>query len=98
MAHLVMTLEPKEARGSLFIFSTPRSFCSPINWALSEIFKSDIQLDWEIQELLPNNYSSEFNWIGPKGICARIVSNLSRWGKLRMEAIEEPIKIGRAHV
>jgi len=91
VAHLVITVEPKEVRGSLFIFSSPRSFCSPINWALSEIFKSDIQLDWKIQELLPNNYLSEFSWIGPKGLCARIVSNLSRWGKLRMEAIEEPI-------
>lgn len=86
-----MTLEPKEVRGSLYIFSAPRSFCSPTNWALSEIFKSDVQLDWRIQELLPNTYSSEFNWLGPTGLCARIVSNLGKWGKLRLEAIQEPI-------
>ena len=86
-----MSLEPKEVRGSLYIFSAPRSFCSPTNWALSEIFKSDVQLDWRIQELIPNSYSAEFNWVGPTGLCARIVSNLSKWGKLRLEAIQEPI-------
>lgn len=93
VANLVMSIEPKEVRGSLFIFSAPRSFCSPTNWALSEIFKCDIQLDWRIQELLPNSYSSEFNWVGPSGLCARIVSNLSKWGKLRLEAVQEPINI-----
>jgi hypothetical protein len=91
MAHLVMSLEPKEVRGSLFIYSAPRTFCTPINWAISEMFKSEVQLDWKTQELLTNNFSCEFNWIGPTGICARIVSNLSRWGKLRLEAFQEPV-------
>lgn len=90
MAHLVMSLEPKEVRGFLYIYSAPRSFCLPTNWALSEIFKCEVQLDWNNQELIPNYFSSEFNWVGPTGLCARIVSNLSRWGKLRLEAIQEP--------
>ena len=91
MAHLVVTLQPTEVRGSISIYSSPRTYCSPVNWALSEVFKSEVQLDWLEQDLIPNSYSAEFNWVGPTGLCARIVSNLSRWGKLRFEAFQEPV-------
>jgi hypothetical protein len=30
------------------------------------------------------------NWIGPIGTSARIISSLSKWGKIRIEAIQEP--------
>jgi hypothetical protein len=88
--HLVVSMEPREVRGSLMIYSCPKSICSHVNWALTEILNTSIELDWQSQHISPNNFTAELNWIGPIGTSARIVSGLSKWSKLKLECIQEP--------
>ena len=88
--HLAVSVNPREVRGALYIYSCPRSICTHVNWALTEILETPIELDWQPQKIAPNNFSAELNWIGPIGTSARIISSLSKWGKIRIEAVQEP--------
>ena len=90
--HLSVGLEPKDARGYLNIYSCPRSICPHVNWGLSEIFKTKIELDWQPQTLINNSFCAELNWIGPIGLSSRITSNLAKWGQLRLDCLQEPSK------
>ena len=88
--HLAVSAEPREVRGALNIYSCPRSICTHVNWGLAEILNTAIELDWLPQKIAPNNFTAELNWIGPIGVASRIISSLSKWGKIRLEAIQEP--------
>lgn len=90
--HHSVGIEPKDAKGCLNIYSCPRSFCTHVNWALSDIFKLNIELDWQQQTLISNSFCAEFNWIGPVGLSSRITSNLARWGQIRLDCLQEPSK------
>ena len=80
--HLAVSINPREVRGALNIYSCPKSICTHVNWALTEILETPIELDWQPQRIAPNNFSAELNWIGPIGT--------SKWGKIRIEAVQEP--------
>ena len=88
--HIAVSVNPREVRGVLYIYSCPRTICTHVNWALTEILETPIELDWQPQKIAPNNFSAELNWIGPIGTSARIISSLSKWGKIRIEAVQEP--------
>ncbi len=85
----VVTVTPQEVRGEMKIYSCPKSICTHVNWALSEVFQSKIELDWQTQQIAPGSYASNLNWHGPIGLSARIVSILSKWPKMRLEVFQD---------
>lgn len=89
---MVIVCSSPEVRAELKILSCPKIFCKPIEWALSEIFKTKILLSWEEQQIAPSTMSTEIKWIGPFGLCSRLVSSLSKWPKIRLEAFQESYK------
>ena len=47
----VVTVTPQEVRGEMKIYSCPKSICTHVDWALSDIFQSRIELDWKPQQI-----------------------------------------------
>jgi hypothetical protein len=84
----VITVAPQEVRGELRIYSCAKHLCQPIEWALSEIFKEKIQLDWDLQAIAPGAYSTNIIWQGPASLGSRIVSVFSKWPKIRLEVFQ----------
>ena len=40
--HIAVSVNPREVRGALYIYSCPRSICTHVNWALTEILETPI--------------------------------------------------------
>jgi len=76
-------------KGELKIHSCPNYLCQHIEWALSEQFKSKVSLCWNQQKIIPSTMCTQFKWDGPIGLSSRIVSALSKWPKIRLEAFQE---------
>jgi hypothetical protein len=87
--HIAVSVNPREVRGALYIYSCPRSICTHVNWALTEILETPIELDWQPQQIAPGAYSANLNWHGPVGLSSRVVSVLSKWPKLRLEVFQD---------
>ena len=85
----VVIVSPQEVRGEMKIYSCPKSICTHVDWALSDIFQNKIQLDWEPQQIAPGAFSANLNWHGPVGLSSRVVSVLSKWPKLRLEVFQD---------
>ena len=88
MEYVVM-VSPQEVRGEMKIYSCPKSICTHVDWALSDIFQNKIELDWQPQQIAPGAYSANLNWHGPIGLSSRVVSILSKWPKLRLEVFQD---------
>ena len=88
MEYVVM-VSPQEVRGEMKIYSCPKSICTHVDWALSDIFQNKIELDWKPQQIAPGAYSANLNWHGPIGLSSRVVSILSKWPKLRLEVFQD---------
>ena len=78
-----------EVKGELRLHSCPRYLAKPVEWALVELFKSNLNLIWQDQKIAPMTISTELKWIGPIGLGSRIVSILSKWPKIRLEVFQE---------
>ena len=76
-------------RGVIFVHSCPRAITAHVEWVLSDVFDTRIQLEWIEQPVLAGSYRAELAWTGPVGSAARIVSDLHAWGKLRLEVTQE---------
>jgi hypothetical protein len=85
----VVTVTPQEVRGEMKIYSCPKSICTHVDWALSDILQSRIELDWKPQQIATGAFSSNLSWHGPIGLGSRIVSVLSKWPKLRLEVFQD---------
>ena len=85
----VVTVSPQEVRGEMKIYSCPKSLCTHVDWGISEIFQSKIELDWRPQEIAPGSLAANLNWYGPISLSSRIVSVLSKWPKLRLEVFQD---------
>lgn len=77
-------------RGVVFVHSCPRAITSHVEWVLSDVLNTQIHLEWIEQPVTAGSYRTELSWSGPTGSAARIVSGLHAWGRLRLEATEEP--------
>jgi hypothetical protein len=77
-------------RGVVFVHSCPRAITAQVEWVLSDVFNTRIQLQWSEQSVSAGSYRAEHPWTGPVGSAARIVSDLHAWGRLRLEVTEEP--------
>jgi len=85
----VVTVSPQDVRGEMKIYSCPKSICVHVDWALSDIFQSKIELDWKPQQIATGAFSANLSWLGPIGLSSRIVSILNKWPKLRLEVFQD---------
>lgn len=78
-----------QARGMIFIHSTPVALCPHVEWALGEQLGGPVTLKWESQPVEANSRRAEFSWVGPAGAAAGIASKLAGFQRLRFEVTEE---------
>jgi len=93
---LVIKISPVEVRGELKLYSCPKYLCKPVEWTLSEQFKTNINLNWIEQRVAPSTMTTQLKWVGPFGLGSRVVSILSKWQKLRLEVFQESYKENNA--
>jgi len=78
-----------QTRGVVFVHSCPRALASHVEWALADVLRQPVALDWAAQPVEPGTLRSELSWTGEPGTASRIVSDLAHWGRLRIEVTEE---------
>lgn len=78
------------ARGVVFIHSSPRAMCQPLEWVLSRLLGTTVRLDWVEQPVAPGTLRSELSWAGRVGLGADIVSTMRGYPHVRFEVTEEP--------
>jgi hypothetical protein len=78
-----------QTRGVVFLHSCPRALASHVEWALADVLRQPVTLDWAAQPVEPGTLRSELSWTGEPGTASRIVSDLAHWGRLRIEVTEE---------
>ena len=78
-----------QTRGVLFVHSCPRALASHVEWAVADVLRQPVSLDWAAQPVEPGTLRSELSWTGEPGTASRIVSDLAHWGRLRIEVTEE---------
>ena len=76
-------------RGVVFVHSCPRALAAHVEWALADVLRQPVTLDWVAQPVTPGSVRAELAWTGEAGTAARVVSTLHGWGRLRFEATEE---------
>jgi len=79
-----------QARGVVFIHSSPRALSAHVEWALGGLLGATVNLDWVDQPVTPGNMRSELSWAGKPGLSATIASTLRGFPHLRFEVTEEP--------
>ncbi len=79
-----------QARGVVFIHSTPRALCAHVEWALGGLLGTTVNLDWVEQPVTPGTMRTELSWVGASGLSATIGSTLRGFPHLRFEVTEEP--------
>lgn len=85
--------EPRGARvtrGVVFVHSCPRAVATHVEWALSDILGTRVDLDWSPQPVQGGTVRADLSWTGSVGTAARIASVLAGWRKLRFEVTEDP--------
>lgn len=83
-----------QSRGVLFVHSSPKALCSHIEWALTEVLRQEVRLEWIDQPALAGTVRTEFSWAGEVGEGSRIASALRAFPHIRYEVTEEP-SVGR---
>lgn len=82
-----MTLQ--NARGVLFVHSSPRALCPHVEWAVGRALGAAVNFSWVDQPVLRGTQRAEFEWVGPIGSGAVLASALRGWEHLRFEVTEE---------
>lgn len=82
-----MTLQ--NARGLLFVHSSPRVLCPHVEWAAGRALGAAVNFSWVDQPVLRGTQRAEFEWVGPIGSGAVLASALRGWEHLRFEVTEE---------
>lgn len=78
------------ARGVVFIHSTPLAVCPHVEWALARALTAPVSLRWSPQPIDTGARRAELSWNGAAGTGARIADRLQQWQMIRFEVIEEP--------
>lgn len=82
-----------QARGMIFIHSTPAALCPHIEWAIGGALETRVDLDWTAQSAQPGTQRAEYSWTGTPGQGAALATTLGRIGQLRFEVTEEPTPV-----
>jgi Protein of unknown function (DUF3145) len=78
------------ARGVVFVHSSPTAVCPHVEWAISGVLGTKVSLQWATQPAVPGQMRAECSWTGPAGCGGAIAGALRAWPMLRFEVTEEP--------
>jgi hypothetical protein len=78
-----------EARGVLYVHSSPRALCPHVEWAAGRAIGRAVNFEWAAQPVLKGAQRAEFYWEGGQGTGAAIASALRGWEHLRYEVTED---------
>ncbi|AYG05055.1 DUF3145 domain-containing protein [Gryllotalpicola protaetiae] len=85
-----MTALTAQARGVLFVHSSPRALCPHLEWAAGRALGRAVNFDWAEQPVLPGTMRAEFYWEGDIGTGAALASALRGWDDVRYEVTQDP--------
>jgi hypothetical protein len=77
-------------RGVLFVHAATSALCPHVEWAVSGVLASPVQMLWTPQPAASGTYRTELSWQGPAGTGAAITSALHGWQRLLFEVTEDP--------
>ncbi|MFC4945638.1 DUF3145 domain-containing protein [Pseudonocardia sp. GCM10023141] len=78
------------ARGVVFVHSSPTAVCPHVEWAISGVLGTKVSLQWTPQPAVPGQLRAECTWMGPVGSGGALAGALRAWSMLRFEVTEEP--------
>jgi hypothetical protein len=78
------------ARGVVFVHSSPTAVCPHVEWAISGVLGSKVSLQWTDQPAVHGQMRAECSWSGPAGSGGALAAALRAWRMLRFEVTEEP--------
>lgn len=78
------------ARGVVFVHSSPTAVCPHVEWAISGVLGAKVSLRWTPQPAVPGQLRAECAWSAPAGSGGAIAGALRAWTMLRFEVTEEP--------
>ncbi len=78
-----------QARGMIFIHSTPAALCPHIEWAVGAVLGQALDMPWTDQHAERGARRVEVPWTGPSGSGSALASRLGGFGRLRFEVTEE---------
>lgn len=79
-----------QARGVVFVHACPRALSPHVEWALAEVLRQHVALDWSPQPVASGQVRCELSWTGAPGTGSRLASALRPFPQLRYEVTEEP--------
>ncbi|RRD47851.1 DUF3145 family protein [Tessaracoccus sp. OH4464_COT-324] len=89
-----MSFAGQEARGVVFVHSTPAALCPHIEWAVQRVVHSRPAIRWVEQPYECAMLCCDWSWVGPVGTGARLASELAAMERIRFEVTEEPSRRG----
>jgi hypothetical protein len=78
------------ARGVVFVHSSPTAVCPHVEWAVSGVLGTKVSLQWTPQPAVQGQMRAECSWTGPTGSGGALAGALRAWPMLRFEVTEEP--------
>lgn len=78
------------ARGVVFVHSSPTAVCPHVEWAISGVLGTKVSLSWTPQSAVHGQMRAEVSWSGPTGSGGALAGALRAWPMLRFEVTEEP--------
>ncbi|MCY7340349.1 MAG: DUF3145 domain-containing protein [Pseudonocardia sp.] len=78
------------ARGVVFVHSSPTAVCPHVEWAISGVLSTRVSLQWTAQPAVNGQLRAECTWNGPVGSGGALAGALRAWPMLRFEVTEEP--------
>lgn len=77
-------------RGVVYVHSSPSAVCPHIEWALSGVLGTRVELQWVAQPAADGQLRSECAWQARAGTGAKLAAALKPWPMVRFEITEEP--------
>lgn len=78
------------ARGVLFVHSSPRALCPHLEWAAGRALGRAVNFDWAPQPALRGSMRAEYFWEGDTRTGAALASALRGWDGVRYEITQDP--------
>jgi hypothetical protein len=78
----------KDARGVIHIHSCPVTLAPNVEWTISHVLGTKVELSWVDQSCEPGTVRASIEWSGPAGSAARCTSALRGWEQTRFEVWE----------
>ena len=76
--------------GVVYVHSSPSAVCPHVEWAISGVLGSRVDLRWAAQPAAPGQLRAECAWTGEAGAGSDLAAALMAWPMLRFEVTEDP--------